>query len=317
MTANAYQHSDLFFALRGGGGGTWGVVVSVTVKAYPDYPVSFTLTNFTLPSADASFWSGVEAFHRYLVPLNDAGGTGYYYITPISPVAGGSVATFTLQMWFVNQTDGAAIQARFASLLTDLEAATGTTPAFQLIQFPTMSSMYTTFFTGSDYDGLLVQLGSRLISRSFAQSGAASIASALSKITLGPTDYIEGNVVAGGKVAANRGVDSAVNPAWRDTVVHMLFTRQWSASTSVNDQQAIKANITNTQVPILKSLEPGKMGAYLNEADANEPQFQQSFWGSNYKKLAAVKAAWDPSGVFIARRGVGSEAWTDDGLCHF
>lgn len=38
VTANACQHKDLFTALRGGGGGTYGIVTSVTVKAFPERP---------------------------------------------------------------------------------------------------------------------------------------------------------------------------------------------------------------------------------------------------------------------------------------
>ena len=34
-TVNAYSSPDLFWALRGGGGGTWGVVTQATFKAYP------------------------------------------------------------------------------------------------------------------------------------------------------------------------------------------------------------------------------------------------------------------------------------------
>lgn len=318
MTASAHQNSDLFFALRGGGGGTWGVVVSVTVKAYPDYPVTFTLTDFTLPNPDKEFWAGVETFHKYLVPFNDKGGTGYYYITPINPVPGpGNAATFVLQMWFVNQTDPSITTALFQPLLADLQNSTGATPIFQVFQFPTMSSMYGTILAGTDPSGLLVQLGSRLVSRNFANSPGAPaiIASALSTIKVGPADYIEGNVVAGGQVSANANINSAVNPAWRETVVHLLFTRQWATTTTVAQQAVIKANITDGGVPILKAFEPGQMGAYLNEADANEPSFQQSFWGSNYAKLFAIKLARDPTGVFISRKGVGSEIWDDAGIC--
>jgi len=32
--ANALQNSDLYWALRGGGGSTWGVITSITIKAY-------------------------------------------------------------------------------------------------------------------------------------------------------------------------------------------------------------------------------------------------------------------------------------------
>ncbi|GAB1209143.1 hypothetical protein APSETT445_007909 [Aspergillus pseudonomiae] len=35
VTANACQNKDLFWAIRGGGGGTFGVILSVTLKAYP------------------------------------------------------------------------------------------------------------------------------------------------------------------------------------------------------------------------------------------------------------------------------------------
>ena len=33
--ANECSNSDLFFALRGGGGGTFGVVINITLKALP------------------------------------------------------------------------------------------------------------------------------------------------------------------------------------------------------------------------------------------------------------------------------------------
>jgi FAD/FMN-containing dehydrogenase len=35
LVANACQNTDLFFALRGGGGGTFGVVIETTFKVEP------------------------------------------------------------------------------------------------------------------------------------------------------------------------------------------------------------------------------------------------------------------------------------------
>jgi len=35
IVANEYQNADIFWAIRGGGGGTWGVLTSMTVNAYP------------------------------------------------------------------------------------------------------------------------------------------------------------------------------------------------------------------------------------------------------------------------------------------
>lgn len=99
-------------------------------------------------------------------------------------------------------------------------------------------------------------------------------------------------------------------------MLHVLFTRVWSATTSFADQEVITRNITNSEVPLLKALEPQKgMGAYLNEADANEPHFQRSFWGEKYDGLKGIKETWDPEALFISRMGVGSEEWDEDGLC--
>jgi hypothetical protein len=56
-------------------------------------------------------------------------------------------------------------------------------------------------------------------------------------------------------------------------------------------------------------------GAYSNEADVTEPNFQTTFFGPNYAKLSAIKAKYDPKDLFIVRAGVGSERWDEWGLC--
>ena len=55
-------------------------------------------------------------------------------------------------------------------------------------------------------------------------------------------------------------------------------------------------------------------GRTVSRADYFEAQWQKSFWGSNYGKLAAVKRKYDPEGLFWVHHGVGSEAWSDDGF---
>jgi len=55
-------------------------------------------------------------------------------------------------------------------------------------------------------------------------------------------------------------------------------------------------------------------GSYVSESNYFEPNWQKSFWGSNYKRLAAVKKKYDPEGLFFVHHGVGSEEWSDDGF---
>jgi FAD/FMN-containing dehydrogenase len=55
-------------------------------------------------------------------------------------------------------------------------------------------------------------------------------------------------------------------------------------------------------------------GSYVSESDFFERSWQQSFWGSNYTRLAAVKRKYDPDGLFFVHQGVGSEEWSADGF---
>jgi FAD/FMN-containing dehydrogenase len=53
ITANFDSHEHLLWALRGGGGGTYGVAVSTTVKALPDTFFSTAYTSVTNNGSNA------------------------------------------------------------------------------------------------------------------------------------------------------------------------------------------------------------------------------------------------------------------------
>jgi FAD/FMN-containing dehydrogenase len=55
-------------------------------------------------------------------------------------------------------------------------------------------------------------------------------------------------------------------------------------------------------------------GAYVSESNFFESDFQHSYWGSNYARLAAIKRKYDPNGLFFVHNGVGSEEWSPDGF---
>jgi FAD/FMN-containing dehydrogenase len=55
-------------------------------------------------------------------------------------------------------------------------------------------------------------------------------------------------------------------------------------------------------------------GSYVSESDYFLSKWQAAFWGSNYARLAQVKQKYDPNGLFFVHHGVGSEAWSDDGF---
>jgi FAD/FMN-containing dehydrogenase len=55
-------------------------------------------------------------------------------------------------------------------------------------------------------------------------------------------------------------------------------------------------------------------GAYVSESNFFESNFEHSYWGANHTRLAEIKKKYDPDGLFFVHNGVGSELWTPDGF---
>jgi hypothetical protein len=47
----------------------------------------------------------------------------------------------------------------------------------------------------------------------------------------------------------------------------------------------------------------------MNEADFQQQNWQETFFGANYNKLLKIKNKYDPKGLLYATAAVGSEAW--------
>lgn len=92
LVASPEKYSDLFWALSGGGGGTFAVVMSVTVKAHPEISTaSATLTFSGACVAADTFWNIIRNFVAGITPMVDAGAVAIWAVigktfslTPIS-----------------------------------------------------------------------------------------------------------------------------------------------------------------------------------------------------------------------------------------
>jgi hypothetical protein len=71
------------------------------------------------------------------------------------------------------------------------------------------------------------------------------------------------------------------------------------------DIAAGRVNREKVQVAIesLRKL-PGVSGSYVSESDFFEPDWPQAYWGNNYARLQAVKRTYDPDGLFTVHHGV-------------
>lgn len=76
------ENADLYWALSGGGGGTYGAVLSMTVKLYPNMPTAGASLSFTAPQNSSSYWSVIEGFLMNLPAYQDAGAAAYWQVLP-------------------------------------------------------------------------------------------------------------------------------------------------------------------------------------------------------------------------------------------
>ena len=63
----------------------------------------------------------------------------------------------------------------------------------------------------------------------------------------------------------------------------------------------------------LRKVAPGP-SAYVSESNFFQADWQRAYWGANYERLRAIKARYDPEGLFFVHHGVGSEGWSEDGF---
>jgi FAD/FMN-containing dehydrogenase len=80
LTASQTQNSDLYWALSGGGGGNYAVVLSATYKAHPDtYVGGATLAFLSSNNPTETFYDAIDAFHAALPAMVDSGAMVVYY----------------------------------------------------------------------------------------------------------------------------------------------------------------------------------------------------------------------------------------------
>ncbi|KAH6854783.1 hypothetical protein B0I37DRAFT_336880 [Chaetomium sp. MPI-CAGE-AT-0009] len=309
VTASPTENSDLFWALSGGGPGTFGVVVSMTVKTHPQAKIGgASLQLAAAYTTQDKFNQALAALHALLPAMTDLGAHVIYTATnqflQLSPVT-----VYDSTGEHINQTVLAPFTAKLAELGIPFQA-----------KYTTLSFLehYNTYMGPLPNGNMAVeayQFGSRLIPRSTLETNNLALQATLQNLTA------HGVILAGSAASYKAPAGAAPNavlPQWRDTTVQLQLITRWdSAPDAWPRMLADQERITSEIVPQVEKVTPGG-GTYVNEADFRQPGWQERFFGVNYERLLGVKRKWDSGGLFYALRGVGSEAWVlggDGRLC--
>ena len=336
-TVNAGQDPDLFWALQGGGGGSFGVVTSLTLKTH-DLPEHFGFVGAKIKAASP------EAYRRLVGRFVD-----HYAEALFNPHWG---EAFNLYK------DVVEVSMVFQGLTTD-EAKAIWAPFFDWVRaspkdFTFVEDAYVGASRARDWwdvknnPGMILDrrpdaepghgwwrgdreqvsmfihgYDSLWLPASLLQPGArarlADGLTAASQSTIVRLHFNKGLAGAAPEVnaAAQR---CATNPAVADafclTIVANGGPPPFPGLPGPKPDMAAAhrdARDIAQGAAVLKTLAP-EAGSYISETDFFRPDWRPAFWGANYPRLKAIKDRYDPDGYFFVHHGVGSEDWSADGF---
>jgi len=277
MMADACSNPDLFWALRGGGGGTWGVVTSIHYRIYPAETVTFffmdiKIVNRSVDTVDAWIEKWVE-----LSPNLDRRWGGYWTLnTAIMYFVGNKSEA---ERTFINE-----IQA-FKDALPEKEKAlvvlkVEETPSY----FDSRSGdNMTTDPTGEDN----FNIASRLIPRDWVTQNKQEAKDLLKWLVR--NGFYTFNYILGGRVTEVGRNATAVHPAMRKAI--------WQINTFSDEMAQKVRDVVNDT------------GAGYNHASKKEPDWKNAFWGTNLDRLVMLKKQYDPDHRFNCWHCVGYQSY--------
>ncbi|KAK7914628.1 hypothetical protein PG985_012331 [Apiospora marii] len=230
VTANECQNQDLFWAMRGGGGSTFGVMTSVTMRTYPSPSMLRVYLWIASPEAGKEwFWDMLGYVLSQFPHLDRQGVAGYSTVHPSMSVDfnGSKVIADVWDGNFVlpDTDDPAKMLAIWEPILDHVrkvwpEAVIIPTPA--VTAFRTYLDYFHDAHDEGVFSGLDQYVGSRLLdASSLSAAGPAELGQAFKALS-SPSGYGTAFLVTGSgtRNAKPRGGGNALCPAFRKAIVY-------------------------------------------------------------------------------------------------
>lgn len=299
VTCDANQHADLFWALRGGGGGNFGIVASLTFDTF----ATRDLTSFSADFAWADAAKVFAAWQAWPQVLPDTVWSGLVLGT--TGVAGGDPAIELSGIFIGSDTD-------FLPIWNQFLADAGATPTSHGIQ------------TGTFRDTLLAGCGGLSVSQCHLPRDSSD-GQVQRNSFVASSDFFDAPLPPEGlqamldAVAAQQaseplvvildlmgGAIARVAPD-ATAFVHRqaLFSAQYYIYGPLGvpaPQVAAARDVTTGMRSAMRAWSSGE--AYQNYLDPQLTDWQAAYYGANHARLVQVKAAYDPDQVFKPLQGI-------------
>jgi ribonuclease T2 len=306
--ASSEQNSDLLWALRGGGGSTWGVITSVRYRAHVSPPAGFTVM---LLSWNQSMCSDG---HRHLHDLLDDypkwakkrstnwNGLALFNVADPFTTDSGCDASWNAVVKYVyrgDKTDDEFLAAKEALTKfhhVDGESIQTYANMWEVLQAKSIAEDYILPIPFPVDD---TTIGVPSVEVAEADMGLSFRDNLLDRMNDCKTDGGPLAGIAGVCVSLYHDIPStncaepvaegstSVHPAFRSAMIHAMATISHASA-------------------LASFLKFGE-SSYFAESTFNMDGWQQRYWGTNYARLLEIKKQVDPTGVFWCHHCVGSE----------
>ncbi|MDP3705035.1 MAG: FAD-binding protein [Legionellaceae bacterium] len=334
LTVNRCQNPDLFWALKGGGGGTFAVVSKVTLKTH-ELPENFGMVNGEIQAKSPKDFKLLilQFIHFYREKIsNEHWGDGLV-LTPsnkmiLTLLFQGLDKQQSKEIWqdFVNWVKVRPKQYHLRIQITVIPARKFWDYEYRIKHFPESimvshnKQVAIEEFWWHENQGEVLSYMSYYKSRYlpltlFDKAHSQRFADALfnaSKL-INVSIFFNKGLAGASKEALASQSDTAMHPNVVKTAALVMLSgvQQYVFP----DIQGLKPDLAKADADaktaqkaaqFIYDIAPGA-GTYANEADYFEPDWQRSFWGENYPRLLAIKKEVDPDGLFHCHHCVGSE----------
>lgn len=180
ITANACQNEDIYWAIRGGGGGTFGVIVNMTMKAYTVPKMTLMGLNLVANNGTSTkdWWKVVAKLHALLPALQDQGVKGYYTIG--GPPSSQTVSLAgSLFLWDASNGTALNVTSPIQQLISENTATV--TGSVEVVPIPSFYGLLDTI-TIPDHAGGNAISAARLISREVVTENEDLLAEVLAEV---------------------------------------------------------------------------------------------------------------------------------------
>src|SRR5947208_3139151 len=292
VVANAHAHPDLYWALRGGGGGSFGIVTRLVFRTHPVGQVATYAIEWAWPDAAKV----VQAWQKLAPHAPD----GLFSVLNLNSVVGGQARISSAGQLFgsadrlrelVKPLANAGTPTRFTvtsrSYLDAQEMWAGCSGTIAECHLPPQGQLGRSTFKGKSsfansplslkgINAMIRQIESRIITGS--GSGVILLDS------------------YGG--AINRVKKDATAFVHRDALFSMQYLAYWDPSAAAEPNLRWLRGFYSAMRPYVSPF------AYQNYIDPDLGKWGRAYYGTNFDRLIAVKRRYDPQNVFRSSQSI-------------